>query len=379
MLKIFFQPFIDLLLLWYPIKRAQPKRFAFLIHLRDINDLYRKFPFFKKLPESFVLFLTKFLWPITVSKITGLKNQENGEPMLGWVIGIPLTAQQMLEDRTLALKKIREAAILSEKKGARVIGLGALTASLSKGGLDLVETVGVSITTGHAYTIYNVANTLLSIMEATGKRFSDSHLAVVGASGSIGSGATRFLSRNSFAKITLIDVERKNSQLISLQEELSKMAPLSKISISNTINDTKDADLVITATNAPETLVRAHNLKSGAIVIDDAQPSDIDEEVFNRSDVLVLEAGAVRTPGISANFNIDLQSPEDNFSCMAELLILAAQDCASYKGLGPTTLQQVDEIAALGEKMGFKLATFQNKNESISEEKIEHIRQLSKK
>ena len=40
----------------------------------------------------------------------------------------------------------------------------------------------------------------------------------------------------------------------------------------------KEAEFIITATNAPEAVVTSEDLKSGAVIIDDAQPSDVSPE-----------------------------------------------------------------------------------------------------
>ena len=106
-----------------------------------------------------------FYWPVTLSKITGLKSIATGKSLYGFIITIPLTARQMMENRQLALRKIIQGTKLAEKLGARLIGLGGLTSSLSKGGLDLLEKININVTTGHAYTAYNVTQTFLKLVE----------------------------------------------------------------------------------------------------------------------------------------------------------------------------------------------------------------------
>jgi predicted amino acid dehydrogenase len=374
--KALYRIALDLLGVFMPLPQRPPYAFVFLIHMRQLDDIYRKFPFLKILPESWLQALTRHAWPITVSKITGLKEQESKETIPGWVICVPLTAKQMMEDRALALRHIRQAVVLAKNKGAKIIGLGALTGSLTRGGRDLKDIDGVALTTGHAYTVYNITQTLLGILDEMDEKHEESTLAIVGASGSIGSGVARLLCEYKFKELLLIDVLRKNENLNALVAEIRDKHPDLLVSLSNHIGEIKRADVIITATSAPEALIKDDDLKVGAIVIDDAQPSDIDSSVFKRDDVLVLEAGAVRTPGIQVNFDLDLKGKEDSFSCLAEVLIMASQRRSEHYVLGDYTVAHIAEISSLGRALGFSVAPFQNQYEIIHTAKIKKIKDM---
>ena len=80
------------------------------------------------------------------------------------------------------------------------------------------------------------------------------------------------------------------------------MNPDIKIKTSSQIISIKVADFIITATNTPEAVITPEDLKSGAVVIDDAQPADVSLEVFDREDVLAIEGGLLYTPDIKNHF-----------------------------------------------------------------------------
>jgi predicted amino acid dehydrogenase len=82
--------------------------FAFLIHSRDYTDIARKFKIAKYLPKSWVEFWCLHWPPFIVSKIDGLKDEDEKD-CKGWLIGVPLTAKQMIENRELAKKRIVQA------------------------------------------------------------------------------------------------------------------------------------------------------------------------------------------------------------------------------------------------------------------------------
>lgn len=354
-------------------------KFAFLVHPRDLNDVYKKYPLLKLFPNSVVeFFLLKFWPPVFVAKITGLKSKDGRELINGCVISVPMTARQMVEHRDLASTKILEATILAKKLGAGIVGLGAMTSSFSKGGLDLVDKVDINITTGHAYTAYNVTKNVFELTNLFGLDKRKITVAVVGAAGSIGSTSSQILARAGYQNLILVDLERKHHFFEKLRSTLISFNHEINIKFTHQIKDISYADIIITATNAPEALVDAEDLKIGAIVVDDAQPSDISDNVYDREDVLVVSAGVVHTPGVETYFDFGLADRFDNFCCLAELLILASHKWDNHYVINRATLEDVDEIAKWGEDLGFRLAKLQNLRGLISQDKIKKMKEVIK-
>ncbi len=367
--------------LFYILKGKYSKKisgeyaFAFLVHSRGYRDIYRKYPQIKWVPKGIILFIMKHLWPITLSRVTGVQSQEHTKEVGGFVLGITMTAEQMMQDRALALKKIRRALYLARGRGARIVGLGGLTSSLSGGGTALLD-IDIHITTGHAYTAYNVTQNLFRLREMFGVPKHLAKIAIVGAAGSVGSMSAQLVAREGYMHITLIDVQRKSEKITELIRNLKKLNPEVSIIESYSNADIRGCDFIITATNAPEALVTPELVTDGMTIIDDAQPSDIHPDVLKLPGVLVIEAGVVHTPNINSNFNYGLKSRTDNFCCMAELLILASHQWKNHYVIDRATLAHVDEIAYMGEKLGFKIGAFQNFLEAIQTEKIEHIKTI---
>jgi predicted amino acid dehydrogenase len=350
--------------------------FAFIVHPRSRHDVTRKYPFFRYVPDGFANLVTKYFWPVTLSRITGLKSQINGKEINGHLITVLITARQMVEDRPLALKRIIQACALARKKGAKIVGLGGLTSSFSRGGLDLINKVGINITTGHAYASYNVTQNVFALVRYMNLDKKKSWIAIVGAAGSMGATTAKLLAREGFVKLLLIDLERKHHHFPELIEEIKKLNLQATVEMSHQICDIKKCDIIVAATNAPEALIRSADLKSGAIVVDDAQPSDVDPDVLERKDVLVIEAGVTHTPNLNNNFNFGLKNRQDNFCCLAEVFILAANEWDKHYVINRATLELVDEIANLGKKLNFTIGSFQNFKESISDEKLSYVKSI---
>lgn len=361
-MKIITNLLADLWRNYIPDKSVKDYRFAFIVHPRNLNDVYKKFPLFKFLPLSLTNLILRKLFPLTVSNITGLKSSITGNNLLGYVISIPITTEQMLSDRNLTLKKLTQAVNLAENKGVKMIALGALTSSLTNGGVLLKEkSHNVGITTGHAYTGISVTETLEKLCAVLGIDLKKEKIAIVGATGSIGSISAEILARSGITKFLLIDIDRKKERFENLLSNLYRINKALDIEITSDMNLLKNVRLVVTATNAKDAVIKSEHISPGTVIVDDAQPSDVDIEVVRRSDVLVAEAGVVHTPGISTNFNIGLKHREDNFCCMAELLVLAMDEHNGDFILNRANLKNVDYILKLKNNTNFRVGNIQNR------------------
>ncbi|MEI6490787.1 MAG: hypothetical protein WCO16_03425 [bacterium] len=357
------------------------QKIGFLVHSRDIKDLIRRFFILKFLPESVVNFIALHLPPITVSNITGLKNLDSSN-IKGYIIGITMTAHQMIENRELALKKIIKACQYAEKKGVTLIGLGALTSSFSRGGLDILPHVKkLKITTGRAYTTKTVTDYVKHCIDRFNYDKSKVKLAIVGAGGSVGSSCAKLLALWGVKNILLVDVQKRAENLKrSLVHLLSENKDLN-VEISHSISQIKGSDIIITATNAPEAVLSSDDLSPGSIVVNDAQPSDVpDQVILERSDILVIEGGIIHTPGIKCNFNLGLAHREDTFCCLGEVLILARREHSDHYALGELDHNLVSQIEEMSHDLGFGISRLQNSIQKyIPDDQIANVKSIIQK
>jgi predicted amino acid dehydrogenase len=358
----------------WPFKQNKYK-FAFIVHPRYIKDVYREFPLFRKLPQNVVIKLVNKLPPLIVSQITGLRSQDNNTEIKGCMISINLFPEEMLNNRELAIKKIIKSIKIAQRKGVRIVGLGGLTSSVTRGGLDLIDKIhNVHITTGHAYTAYNIIAILKIFLDKLQIPIKKISVAIVGAAGSIGSSCAQILARDGIKRLLLIDIERKleriNTLLLPKLKELNKNL---EVLVSNNLYLLKKEYFIITATNAPEAVIRNDHLSSGTIILDDAQPSDVHPEVFDCEDVIVIEAGLVHTPNIKTHFNFGFKDKYDNYSCLAEILVLASIDYKEHFVIHRADLEAIDKIKEWSRNLGFRPSEFQNFNGPVDEEKIKKV------
>jgi predicted amino acid dehydrogenase len=356
------------------VRSVAVERFAFIIHpLEAKGDVARKYPFVKYLPERLVEWGLKFKSPMVLSHITGVKSLTGAEAE-GWFIGCPLTARQMTTlPVNYVLDRIIEAAKLAQEVGAKIVGLGAFTSVVGDGGITVANNVGIAVTTGNSYTVSTGIQGALQAANMMDIDISKAKAAVVGAAGSIGRTCAHILSRN-VPEITLVDLA------IDMVEKVAEEVRAEYGSIVHTTSDVstgiREADIVISATSAVKSIIQPEDLKPGSVICDIARPRDVSHRVAEvRDDVLVIDGGVVSVPG-DVDFGFDFGFPPGTaYACMSETMALALEGRYENFTLGKTvSVEQVEEITALAEKHGFKLAGFRSFERAVTSEQIERVK-----
>ncbi len=349
-----------------------------MVHARDHTDVQLKYKFAKCLPRGLIEFWCNHWPPVLVSVIRGLKAKNSGKGINGFIIGLPMTARQMLDNRELAQKRVIQAINKAEKLGARIVGLGALTSSVTGGGELIKDKVNIKIISGHAYTAHTVTSYVFKAINEFALDKEKIQIAIVGAAGSIGSTCAYVLSQKGVKKILLMDLERKKDNLRKLILKLKELESRIDVSTSYDVHDIKNADIVIAATNAPETLIRPDDLKPGAIVVDDAQPTDISPEVMRkRKDVMIVDGGVLSAP-LKINFNFGLAGKNNIFSCLGEVMIMAVNERFFAYKIGEVEIQTIETISEMGNALDLKIENYQRGGKIYTEQQIGKIKKIIK-
>ena len=349
------------------------ERFAFVLHPLSLEDMQMVSPMVRYVPDFLLEYILKQKKPFTVSHITGVKSPHAEAE--GWFVGCPLTAKQMVElPEEFVIDRIVETGKIAEELGAKILGLGAFTSIVGDAGVTIAERLNIAVTSGNSYT---VATALAGTREAArlmGKDLRDAEVAIVGASGSIGSACARILSRE-VRHINLI--ARRIAPLEELAQELNGHGAATFSVSSDVKSCLHKADVVIAVTSAVDFIIDPADLKSGAVVCDVARPRNVSRNVSaQRNDVLVIEGGVIHVPGnVDFHFNFGFP-PQTCFACMAETMILALEGRYENFTLGRNLVpSQIDTICGLAKKHGFTLAGFRNFEHAVTKEMIESIRE----
>lgn len=397
-----------------PTGVANEGRFAFLVH-----PLYLKN--FTEFDETLAQFtegqLKDLVWrwndlvepfPICQARITS----KTGQQAFGDFICICRTSQELMEmPKEQVLQELGAAVRLAKERGAEIVGLGAYTSVVTKGGRELRD-LGVALTTGNSYTVATAVEATLEAARQLQIPINQTKAAVVGATGSIGRACTLLLaekvntlvlignpqnqqhSRRRLMKVTAEIYQHLNNhpELTGAIAEFVRQHPkrpapaasleeyqgfaeavLGQSPVIYTVDLNTylpQADVVITATSQVNSLILPDMLKFGAVVCDVARPADVSVEVKEkRPDVLVIDGGVVALPGLPDlgwNFGFDTGLA---YACMSETIMLALEQQYRHYSLGvDIDIDTINYTRQLAKKHGFKLAGFRSFDRPLAAE-----------
>ncbi len=355
--------------------------FAFIIHPIDPKrDVSRKFPLLGRvLSERQIDFFSTFFPPVYISEITGVVSQATGKEIKGWFVACPLTPRRMMElPPWWVYRKIIQTGRLAERLGAKIVGLGAFTSVVGDGGVTIARALEVPVTTGDAYTVAIAVEAVLEAARLLEIAPAEATAAVVGATGAIGRVVAELLAFQ-VAEVYLIG--RRLEALRAQQERLWALNPRAQVHISTAMQTLRRAQLVVTVSSAVDALVAPEHLRPGSVVCDVARPRDVSAQVAAaRQDVLILDGGMVEVPG-PVDFHFDFGFPPRHaYACMAETMILALEGRFEDYTLGKQiTREQVEEIARLARRHGFRLSGFRSFERPVTMETIDRVRRWARR
>ena len=382
--------YLDLLadIEWTPaIRYLQPEeaninRFAFVIHPLNVSFIHnhRMFHWTRYLPDELVERVAAYFPPVYLSRITGGQSPTTGQRIEGTLISLAATPRQMMSHgERFTYDRLAKAVKISERRGARIMGLGAFTSVVGDAGITVAHESDIAITSGNSLT---VAATLEAAKQAVIKMgatdLTKGKVMIIGATGSIGSVCSRLIAQAIY-DVVLVSIEPE--RLIELKRTILAETPSARVSIATRPDEQlPECDLIITATSAfGERIVDISKCKAGAVICDVARPPDISAaEAALRPDVLVIESGEVLIPGdIDFGYDIGLP-PKTAYACLAETALLAMEGRFEDYTLGRNiSVERVKEIYRLFKKHEFQIAGLRSFEKFITDEDLLEKRALA--
>lgn len=375
---------------WTPaVRYLQPAeagihRFAFVIHPLDVSFIH-KHPIFRwtrYLPDPLVEAVAAWIPPMYISRIRGGESPVSGQRIEGHLISLGATPRQMMRHgERFTYDRLNLAARMAERRGARILGLGAFTSVVGDAGLTVAHEAGIAVTSGNSLT---VAATLEAAKQGAVRMgvedLTRGRAMVIGATGSIGSVCARLLAQAIF-DVVLVSIEPE--KLIDLKSTIEAETPGARVTIATRADElVGECDLVVTATSAfGQRVLDITRCKPGAVVCDVARPPDVGAaEAALRSDVLVVESGEVLIPGdIELGYDIGLP-PKTVYACLAETALLAMEGRFESYTLGRRIeVERVKEIYRLFKKHRFQLAGLRSFGKLLSDEDFAAKRELARR
>jgi predicted amino acid dehydrogenase len=303
-----------------------------------------------------------------LSSISGVRSRATGRGLEGWLLACPLTAAQMLRlPPALVYRKIVQAGRLAQRRGARIMGLGAYTSVVGDGGRTVAARLEIPVTTGNSLTVAAAVETLRRAARCRAWDVRRCRVAVVGATGSIGAACAEMMAP---AARELILVGRDEARLAGVAARVTRAQPAARVSVTTEVAPIARADLVLSATSSATPVIEPEHLKRNAVVCDIARPLDVSPRVMReREDVWVIEGGVFTVPGrVDFGFDFGLL-PGQAYACMVETMVLALEGRYEPYSLGKTLgVTQAREIFRMALDHGFELAAFERRERAVLDE-----------
>ncbi len=273
---------------------------------------------------------------------------------------------EMLGRFKTARRKVLNAMELAQKKGINITALGGFTSIIFEN-FNLLQHQHIRnttlqwerFTTGNTHTAWVICRQLEINAPSVGIDLKKARVAVVGATGDIGSAICRWLSiRTGVSELLL--VARQEKPLLELQAELGGGR------ITSLEEALPEADAVVWVASMPRTLeIDSTKLRNPCLMIDGGYPKNLDGKVSGEG-VHVLKGGIVEffnDIGWSMMELAEMEKPQRQmFACFAEAMLLEFENCHTNFSWGRNniTLEKMDFIGDASVKNGFSTLNLKN-------------------
>ena len=361
-------------------------RLGFIGHPIDFESLYKMMGplsfVAKKIPRFRVKEFLKSIPPYRLASVKNIRSLKG--PLIDChAIICPLLPEDMVSlDQEFVLGRITQSIRRAEKLGAKIATLGGFASVVGNEGEYVAKRVNIAVTSGNTYT---AGLTIEGIIKAAYYMDIDlprATLAVIGATGDIGSICTRILSKR-VKKLNL--AARNEARLLAFAEDVRNEND-TEVEVFQYYKDAvREADIILSVASAISAIIEPENLKPGAVVCDVAIPANIAKEVVNkRNDIFVFEGGLARLPyqnEIKDRIFNDLMPAGSIYGCLAEGIVLTFEGkFENYSiGRGNITEEKISEISGIAKKHGLQLAEFFCGFRFYSEDDIETIKRNAKR
>ena len=381
---------------------------GFLVHYIDTSSIRESIPSFTHLEDATLLDLIKLLMPFARPVLMGRNCIKNslGEKILISFVGLSFTSKMIRDDLNNSRQCIKEYQKMCNegvdflhKEGIDTIGLGQFTSIILQNG-KAINNSNITVSTGNGFTVYSALEIVNS--EIDNRRFLTNNIAVIGAGGNIASvmsslliekcdsmllvGSSKYSEQKlidhvegllkeimvslldntcissalakRFLNSKLFQLVRANDTLLNsglLWENYMKEFHTNRpLKISWDLNDLKDCDITVVATNQGEPFLKSKYFKKGAFICDISVPSNCTVELLENQSMNVVRGGVVYLPNneklYPKGFPIETGQA---FACMCETMIMGFENSGKTYSYGELLKCQVQEIGALGSKNGF--------------------------
>jgi fatty aldehyde-generating acyl-ACP reductase len=330
--------------------------FTFVIHLRSHGDLEKWGATAKMRGPEGRAWRDRVLQgpPLHASTFSFRSN-----PAVGDLIVIPRLPEDVIYGDGPRL--VARAVEIAYARGARVVGLGGLTAPATRGGASLLPSLppDLTLTNGNALTAAAVRANVLDASEFLGCR--RPRVAILGSTGSVGTAASQLLSEDD---VDLLLIGRSTERA-----RQAGPATANRIRYSGELADVAEADVILVLTSGTNAELKPGYFDGGRerVVIDVAQPPNIaleHREEFRRRRVRVVRGGWVKMSGaISSHAHEEVMTDGEPAAergsapaCLAETYLFAMDGIREH-AVGPGSPELARLLERIAKRRGVSVCS----------------------
>jgi len=325
-------------------------------------------------------------------------HSRSGRSAYGELIGLPLTADQLLDLPTdEAVRRVRAAIEVAAERGAHIVGLGAYTSIVCANG-NALGPLPVAITTGNGFTVAAAIEGLHRAAERGTVPLAERAMAIVGATGAIGRAAAVLLAEQVPSLLLVANphsgrpgtrrarevavavvaaalathaggraddgatvascarrLARSGRAVDDIVVELERAG---RLVTDATLDSVAASQAVLTCTSTPRAFMSAEHLANGAVVCDVARPLNVMPDVAAaRPDVTIFEGGVIDLPD-GQSLGIRFGLPERQvYACMAETILLSLEGTPALgSGGAPLDPDAIRQLASIAQRHDFRVS-----------------------
>lgn len=246
----------------------------------------------------------------------------------GSVEGIVVIAPFLPEMRDIKLKeigdKIEDAIVIAAQEGCTVAALGGFTSIILQGREeDLSKKHGIKLTSGNTLTAAVIVRSIERITTRFGIDLAKSTMAIVGASGDIGSGCTGYFC-DKVQRLLLTARGRGKLEEVAEKYRAQATCELELFSSEENKQAISRADIVIFVTSAYKGIITLREFEPYTIVCDASSPLNVRINSPLRPDVFIFHGGVLALPfEIDTGQDLGLPSTYTFYGCQVEGILMA--------------------------------------------------------
>jgi len=260
--------------------------------------------------------------------------------------------------RKKIVSKIQNAVNIAVQNGSRIISLGGYTSILSNNGMSVTAPDHVKIITGNTLTAASGLQRVLQEIKQNPGFCKKNVLAIVGASGNIGTVLCEQLIPRTdlFSEILLLGRNKKQlSNLITTLRNSIEIPDEIILRLETNLQSLIKCDVIIISTNTNDPIIFRHHIKkSGQVLIaDNSVPAALAKDVPILPNVISLPfASYVKLPE-DPDFVISSYTPQGTVFCCAAEAMLCGLEKVALPLKGKISNEAVIHLTKLAKKHGF--------------------------